>query len=70
MEISEKGYYTNFNVIAYDELFDDEVIESDHDYTDYDDHRSYDKYNGAYGFDDNTIDSAFDGDPENYWNID
>ena len=30
----------------------------------------YDKYNGVYGLDDNTIDSAFEGDPENYWNID
>ena len=30
----------------------------------------YDKYNGAYGLDDHTIDSAFEGDPENYWNID
>jgi hypothetical protein len=28
------------------------------------------KYNGAYGFDDDTIDNAFEGDPENYWNID
>ena len=31
---------------------------------------SYDKYNGAYGYDDNTIDDAFEGNPENYWNID
>jgi hypothetical protein len=31
---------------------------------------SFDKYNGAYGYDDNTIDNAFEGDPENYWNID
>lgn len=31
---------------------------------------NYSKYNGAYGFDDDTIDSAFEGDPENYWNID
>jgi hypothetical protein len=41
------------------------------DYIDYDDFGpSYDKYGGAYGFDDDTIDSAFEGDPENYWNID
>jgi hypothetical protein len=41
------------------------------DYDDYDDNSpSYDKYGGAYGYDDDTIDSAFDGDPENYWNID
>ena len=31
---------------------------------------SYEKYGGAYGYDDDTIDSAFEGDPENYWNID
>lgn len=30
----------------------------------------YDKYNGAYGYDDNTIDDAFEGDPEFSWNID
>lgn len=30
----------------------------------------YEKYGGAYGLDDDTIDSAFEGDPENYWNID
>ena len=30
----------------------------------------YEKYGGAYGYDDDTIDSAFEGDPENYWNID
>ena len=30
---------------------------------------SYEKYNGAYGLDDQTIDSAFEGDPSNYWNI-
>lgn len=32
--------------------------------------RSYEKYNRAHGFDDDTIDSAFEGDPDNYWNID
>ena len=41
------------------------------DYADYDDYSpSYEKYGGAYGYDDDTIDSAFEGDPENYWNID
>ncbi len=28
------------------------------------------KYGGAYGYNDDAIDSAFEGDPENYWNID
>lgn len=32
--------------------------------------RSYDEYGGAYDFDDDTINTAFDGDPEAYWNID
>lgn len=41
----------------------------------YDDESHYGKYSGSYaqdveGFDDDTIDSAFDGDPEAYWNID
>jgi hypothetical protein len=41
------------------------------DYDDYDDYSpSYVKYGGDYGYDDDTIDSAFEGDPENYWNID
>ncbi len=55
------------------------IVQSDEDdfeqgfdnYDDYDDYSpSYDKYGGAYGYDDDTIDSAFEGDPENYWNID
>jgi tetratricopeptide (TPR) repeat protein len=51
---------------------DEEGYEPDYDdYDDYDDYSpSYDKYGGAYGYDDDTIDSAFEGDPENYWNID
>jgi hypothetical protein len=41
------------------------------DNDDYDDYSpSYEKYGGAYGYDDDTIDSAFEGNPENYWNID
>ena len=48
---------------------DEESYEPDYD--DYDDYSpSHDKYGGAYGYDDDTIDSAFEGDPENYWNID
>jgi hypothetical protein len=31
---------------------------------------SYENYGGAFGYDDDTIDIAFEGDPENYWNID
>jgi hypothetical protein len=32
--------------------------------------RSYNRYGGAFGLDDNFIDDALDGDPTNYWNID
>lgn len=31
---------------------------------------SYDKYGGYNGYSDNAIDSAFEGDPENTWNVD
>jgi hypothetical protein len=49
--------------------WEDEQQEDNYD--DYDDYSpSYEKYGGAYGYDDDTIDSAFEGDPENYWNID
>ena len=49
-----------------------EIVDSSCDESQYDndDNYSYDKYNGAYGFDDDTIDSAFEGEPEAYWNID
>ena len=51
---------------------DIEIVDSSCDESQYDndDNYSYDKYNGAYGFDDDTIDSAFEGEPEAYWNID
>ncbi|REC40200.1 hypothetical protein DRF69_19690 [Chryseobacterium sp. 5_R23647] len=56
------GYYLDENFEEVYEDFDD----GDYEY----DRRSYSEYNGAYGFDDDTINSAFEGDPENYWNID
>lgn len=31
---------------------------------------NYEKYGAAYGLDDDTIDDALEGDPDNYWNID
>ena len=31
---------------------------------------SYEVHRGAFGFDDDTIDSAFEGDPSNCWNVD
>ncbi len=30
---------------------------------------AYSKYNAAYGLDDSSIDNAFEGSPENYWNV-
>jgi hypothetical protein len=32
--------------------------------------KRYDEFDGIYGFDDDTINDAFEGDPDNYWNID
>lgn len=39
------------------------------------DERTYERHNGSYaqdveGYDDDTIDEVFDGDPDAYWNID
>ena len=31
--------------------------------------KKYSKYGGPHGFDDNTIDSAFEGNPEHIWNV-
>ena len=31
---------------------------------------SYEKYNGINGWSDDAIDDAFEGDPENTWNVD
>lgn len=51
-----------------------ESRQSSYDYDDdYDDdyeRQSYSKYGGYNGFDDETIDSAFEGMPEATWNID
>lgn len=44
---------------------------NDDDYYDYDDDSpSYSKYGGYNGYDDRTINEAFDGNPELTWNID
>ena len=37
---------------------------------DYDEYNHYEEFNGIYGLDDATIYDAFEGDPDNYWNID
>ena len=51
---------------------DDHYENSDDDYYDNDDNdgSSYDKYGGYNGYDDDTIDDAFEGDPMNTWNVD
>jgi hypothetical protein len=51
------------------------MYEDYNDFEDYDDEPTYDRYNGSYaqdieGYDDDTIDNVFDGDPDAYWNID
>ncbi len=52
------------------EFYDEYYDEYDNDFG-----SSYGRYAGSYaqdieGYDDETIDEAFDGDPEAYWNID
>ncbi|WP_163401507.1 hypothetical protein [Flavobacterium fluviatile] len=68
LDINIKSNYEKFGYFL-DENFEEEAedyYDGDYEY----DRRSYSEYNGAYGFDDDTINSAFEGDPENYWNID
>lgn len=46
-------------------------IDDYHEYDDIDEKSfSYYLYGGAYGYDDETINTAFEGDPENQWNVD
>ncbi len=67
-DLNIKSNYEKFGYFI-DENYEEEY--EDYDDGDYEyDRRSYSEYNGAYGFDDETINSAFEGDPENYWNID
>ena len=62
-KLANLGYYTNFRIEEFEEPRDNRPHYEDSI-------RSYETYNGAYGYDDETIESAFDGDPENAWNID
>lgn len=66
-----KNFYIEYFVTG----LDYPLPQKDNNYEDKDESNSsneysYDKYKGAYGYDDDAIDSAFEGDPENYWNID
>jgi hypothetical protein len=62
IKIGELGYYTYFYITEYIEPETENFYNNDD--------RSYEEFNGAYDYDDYTINSAFNGDPENYWNID
>ena len=52
-------------------VYNYEEFEEDDDSNNYNDDRPrYSKYGGANGLDDRTINDAFDGDADNYWNVD
>ncbi len=62
----------NYDIVKVDDFEDDEdycelLSEADDNY---DDRPSYSQYGGYNDFDDDTINSAFEGDPEATWNID
>lgn len=63
----DKNHYIEYFITGvykeYEEDYHDDFEREDNS-------KSYREHNGAYGFDDDTINSAFEGDPENYWNID
>lgn len=85
-ESEEKGTWdkdsSTYREIYDDDEYDDEKYDDEkYDDGDYDDYShdfeepTYDKYNGSYaqddmGYNDDDIDTIFDGDPEAYWNID
>lgn len=80
-ESEEKGTWDK-NSSTYREIYDDDEYDDEkYDDGDYDDYShdfeepTYDRYNGSYaqdemGYNDDDIDTIFDGDPEAYWNID
>ena len=59
----ERKPYTRI-VVVFESRTWSESNSSDYDY-DY----SYEKYNQAHGYDDDSIDNAFEGDPDNCWGI-
>lgn len=62
----------NYDIVKVDDFEDDEDYCELHSEADdnYDDRPSYSQYGGYNDFDDDTINSAFEGDPEATWNID
>jgi hypothetical protein len=68
----DRNFYIEYHVTGFESqesVIGDNNFESRNHFQDNDSYK-YEKYKGAYGFDDDTIDNAFEGDPENYWNID
>ncbi|MBK8143390.1 MAG: hypothetical protein IPK57_22040 [Chitinophagaceae bacterium] len=63
LELTSPSIHKNFHNDDYDGHYDR------HEYDD-NSRPSYEKYNGYNGFDDDTIDQAFEGDPEATWNVD
>jgi hypothetical protein len=64
----------NNSELFVEENLDDYITDYDDYESDYDDYdtygNSYEKYGGYNGWSDDAIDDAFEGDPENTWNVD
>jgi hypothetical protein len=68
---SSEDDYSSSSEDDFSSSSEDDFSSSEDDFSnDYEDGPSYDKYGGYNGYDDDTIDSAFDGDPMNTWNVD
>lgn len=61
------GYYYKLTIKEY---IKPKVYNFDMEPDNYGYESSYEKYGGYNGYDDDTIDSAFEGDPSNTWNVD
>lgn len=63
--------YTDALVSAYEAYLSHEEDDCDYEEDcDYGYKSSYEEHGGAFGYDDDTINSAFEGDPSNCWNVD
>lgn len=66
-----QGIINNSNLFVDEDLENYEDDDYEPDYDDYDNYgNSYEKYGGYNGWSDDAIDDAFEGDPENTWNVD
>ncbi len=70
--LKEYCFYLNDTITSLDIITNNKVSNLRNYTTNYEDPyiSSYEKYGGYNGYDDNTIDDAFEGDPSNTWNID